>query len=63
MQAAKAELERRAAATTPARRADVRVSESEPEACKMKHAHGGFLPSYNLQLVTEGLNGFIVVGR
>ena len=36
------------------------MSESEPEACKMKHAHGGFLPSYNLQLVTEGLNGFIV---
>ena len=59
MQAAKAELDRRMAATTPARRADVRVSESEPEAGKMKHAHGGFLPSYNLQLVTEGLNGFV----
>ena len=60
MQAAKAELERRAAAVTPAQRADVRVSESEPEARKMKHAHGGFLPSYNLQLVTEGKNGFVV---
>jgi transposase len=60
MQAAQAEFDRRAAATTPARRPDVRVSESEPEARKMKHAHGGFLPSYNLQLVTEGLNGFTV---
>jgi hypothetical protein len=26
----------------------------------MKHSHGGFWPSFNLQLVTEGLNGFVV---
>ena len=37
----------------------VRVSGSEPEAVTMKHPHGGWEPSYNLQLVTEGKNRFI----
>jgi transposase len=59
MKAAQEELERRQAATK-GQAEQVRVSESEPEARKMKQAHGGFAPSYNLQLVTEGRNGFVV---
>lgn len=60
MEAAMEELKRREAAAPPAKLTEVRVSESEPEAKKMKHADGGFAPSYNLQLVTEGKNGITV---
>lgn len=60
MQAAQQELEQRTAEAEAKKKAEVRVSESEPEARKMKHPHGGYYPSYNLQLVTEGKEGFIV---
>jgi hypothetical protein len=38
----------------------VRVSESEPEARNMKHADGGWGPSYNVQITTELKSGMIV---
>ena len=60
MEAALRELEKREAAARPSQRAEVRVSESEPEARKMKHADGSYAPSYNLQLVTEAEQGLIV---
>jgi transposase len=60
MEASMKELDQREAAAPPSQREQVRVSESEPEARKMKHADGGFAPSYNVQLVTEAKNGFIV---
>jgi transposase len=59
MTAAAAELKQRQAAAKPGEREEMRVSETEPEARKMKHPHGGFEPSYNLQLITEGGEGFI----
>ena len=59
MEAALRELERREASAEPAQVEKLRVSESEPEARKMKHPDGSFHPSFNLQLVTEGRNGFI----
>lgn len=37
-----------------------RVSESDPEARKMKQADGGFAPSYNVQICTEASNKIIV---
>jgi transposase len=36
------------------------VSESEPEARKMKQADGGYAPCYNVQLSTEQSHGIIV---
>jgi transposase len=60
MKAAAAELQTRQAAARPAEREQIRVSETESEARKMKHPHGGFEPSYNLQIITEGAEGFIV---
>src|SRR5229473_2085540 len=36
------------------------VSESENEAVKMKHADGGYAPSYNVQVVTEGSHSIVV---
>ena len=60
MNAAMEELERRQRAVAPSKRDDVRISESESEARKMKQTNGGFDPSYNVQFVTEGKNGFVV---
>lgn len=37
-----------------------RVSETEPEARKMKHNDGGFAPSYNVQISTDQKFGIIV---
>lgn len=59
-QAAISELEQRQAKAKPSERDDVRVSESECEARKMKQTNGGFDPSYNVQFVTEAKNGFVV---
>ena len=39
---------------------DARASISDPEARKMRHADGGFAPSYNLQLTTDVNNKIIV---
>ena len=41
-------------------KARVRVSETDPEARVMKHADGGFAPSYNVQISTDAANGIIV---
>jgi hypothetical protein len=60
MKEAQQELEQRTAEAEEKKKVEVRVSESEPEARKMKHPHGGYYPSYNLQLVTEAKGGFIV---
>jgi transposase len=38
----------------------LRVSESEPEARKMKQPDGGFAPSYNVQISTDQAQGIIV---
>jgi hypothetical protein len=60
MKEAQKELEQRTDAAKEQKKAEGRVSESEPEARKMKHPHGGYFPSYNLQLVTEAKHGFLV---
>jgi transposase len=51
------ELEAKAA---PGERKDVRVSSSEPDARKMKHADGSWSPSYNVQVSTEAQSRMIV---
>jgi transposase len=61
MQAAQQELDKRTAEAKEPKKDEVRVSASEPEARKMKHPHGGYYPSYNLQLVTE-IKGGVTVG-
>lgn len=54
LKAALEELTHREAETAAAKeRAKLRVSETEPEARKMKHADGGWAPSYNIQVTTE----------
>jgi transposase len=46
---------------TPAKQqAELRVSHSEPEARKMKHADGSWAPSYNVQLTTEEQSRMVV---
>lgn len=55
LEAALEELSQREAETAGAQeRVKLRVSESEPEVRKMKHADGGWAPSYNVQVTTEG---------
>ena len=51
------ELEAQAA---PREREKLRVSQSEPEARNMKHADGGWGPSYNVQVSTEARSRMIV---
>jgi transposase len=41
-------------------KAQVRVSETDPEARLMKQANGGFGPSYNVQISTDATKGIIV---
>jgi transposase len=60
MEAAMQELQQRQETARSSGQSEVRVSETEPEARKMKHADGAFAPSYNVQFVTEAKNGFIV---
>jgi len=38
----------------------LRISISEPETRKMKHADGGYAPSYNVQITTDQAQGIIV---
>jgi transposase len=60
MKAALDELTQREAETSAAKeRAKLRVSETEPEARKMKHADGGWAPSYNVQVTTEAKSRII----
>ncbi len=48
------------AEAAPQQREEVRVSASEPDARKMKHADGSWAPSYNVQVSTEAQSGMIV---
>jgi transposase len=59
-EAALKELANLEARTTPKKRADLRVSDSEPEARKMKDNDGGFHPGYNLQITSETQSRMIV---
>lgn len=43
-----------------AKRAEARVSVSEPEARVMKNGQGGFAPSYNVQSVVDAANKIVV---
>src|SRR6266404_3965549 len=54
------DLDRREAQAKPKRREQVRVSESESEVVKMKHADGGYAPSYNVQVMAEGSHSIVV---
>ena len=55
------ELQKVRAVAEAADPAECRVSESEPEARKMKQAvGGGFAPSYNVQLMTDAAQDMIV---
>jgi transposase len=58
--AALEKLKKLQAATAPGEREQVRVSLSEPEARKMKHADGSWAPSYNVQVSTEAQSRMIV---
>ena len=59
LEAALKEMEARQEAAKASEKEEVRVSETEPEVKKMRHADGSYGPSYNRQLVTEGKHGFI----
>jgi transposase len=60
MQSVMKQLKKLEAGKSASERAQVRVSESEPEARKMKHADGAFPLSYNVQVSTEAKSGMIV---
>jgi hypothetical protein len=59
-EAALEKLKKWKAVTAPSEQEKLRVSESEPEARNMKHADGGFGPSYNVQVTTEAQSRMIV---
>lgn len=60
MERALEELHARQAEVGADKRAAVRVSVSEPEARKMKHADGAWAPSYNVQVSTEAKSRIVV---
>lgn len=49
-----------AATGNPEQREQLRVSETEPEAQRMKHGDNSIAPSYNAQITTEATNKIIV---
>lgn len=59
-EAAMKKLKELEAKTPPSEQKQVRVSVSEPEARNMKHADGGWGPSYNVQVSTEGRSRMVV---
>lgn len=59
-EAAMKKLKELAAKSPPSEQKQVRVSVSEPEARNMKHADGGWGPSYNVQVSTEGRSRMVV---
>ena len=59
-QAAMEKLKKLEAKAKQSERDQVRVSESEPDARNMKHADGGWGPSYNVQVSTEAKSRIIV---
>jgi transposase len=60
MEAALAELSEREKQATGKERAELRVSESEPEARKMKRPNGGWEASYNVQVLTDAKEKIVV---
>jgi transposase len=60
IQGALKQMKKREAETPPRQHAELRVSESEPEARKMKQPDGGFALSYNVQVSTEAKSRMIV---
>lgn len=54
------ELQKLAADQRPAEQSAVRVSSSEPEARKMKHADGSWQPSHNVQVTTDSKEAMVV---
>lgn len=48
---------------SPAERASVRSSQTDPDARKMKEANGGYAPNYNGQLTADAAHGIIVAAR
>lgn len=54
------QLKKRESETSPSQHPELRVSDSEPEARKMKHPDGGFALSYNVQVSTEAKSRIIV---
>jgi hypothetical protein len=53
LESAMEEIEKRMGQSAASRRDQVRVSTSEPEARKMKHADGSWSPSHNVQVTTD----------
>ena len=60
LEAAMTEWEQRAQQRTEAEQGRLRISESEPEARKMKQTDGGFAPSYNVQSSTDGKHKIVL---
>lgn len=60
LESAMEELKRRETDTPVSRRDEVRVSTSEAEARKMKHADGSWSPSHNVQVTTDSKEKVIV---
>jgi transposase len=54
------EIQQRQQEKPPGKRDEVRVSSSEPEAGKMKHADGSWAPSHNVQVMTDAQEKVIV---
>jgi transposase len=54
------EIEKRQQQKRASERDEVRVSDSEPEVSKMKHADGSWAPSHNVQVVTDAQAKVIV---
>jgi hypothetical protein len=57
---AEEELKRQQAEKAPAEQAAVKVSVTEAEARIMRQGDGGFAPSYNAQISTDGAHGVVV---
>lgn len=60
MEASLQQLSEREAEVTAGQKGELRVSESEAEARKMKQNDGGWAPGYNVQTSTEARNKFLV---
>jgi transposase len=60
LEAALAEFDKLREQKPDAEEEKLQVSESEPEARKMKQPDGGFAPSYNVQISTDQAQGIIV---
>jgi len=59
-ESALAQLQKLEAVAAASEREQLRVSDSEPEARKMKQPDGGWAPSYNVQVSTEAQSRIIV---